>query len=183
MFAGHDEVAQYLIDHGADVNARSPNGSSVLMMAIYEGHEELARKLVGLGVDLSVKNDRGDGALQWAMKYNRASIARLVSERQQFAAPASQPREQPIEPVRAALPVAPVVQAPAPPTEIERLLGVRSLLAAKGMKNALKNVDRQIAALRARRAAGSRAAVLEITAARNAPRDQTVRLITDRAAK
>ncbi|MBI2960398.1 MAG: ankyrin repeat domain-containing protein, partial [Betaproteobacteria bacterium] len=46
VFAGYEEVAEYLIGRGADINARSTNGSSVLMMAAYEGREELARKLV-----------------------------------------------------------------------------------------------------------------------------------------
>ena len=46
VFAGHREVADYLMDQGADINALSTNGSSVLMMAIYEGREGLAQLLI-----------------------------------------------------------------------------------------------------------------------------------------
>ena len=38
-FAGHQEVVDLLLARGGDINARSPNGSSVLMMAVYDGHD------------------------------------------------------------------------------------------------------------------------------------------------
>ena len=63
VFAGHGGVAKLLLEHGADINARSTNGSSVLMMAVYEGHENLVRELLARGADNSVRNDRGDDAL------------------------------------------------------------------------------------------------------------------------
>jgi len=179
VFAGHDEVAQYLIGRGADINARSTNGSSVLMMAVYEGREELARKLVGFGADRSIKNDRGDGALEWAMKHRHLGIARLVSEPQQFAAAASLPKEHWGEPVRS-LPLA----AEATPGEIEQLLSVRAILAARGLTSSVDKLDRRIAALRAKPELDRRpAAIFEITATRSAPRQQTARLITERKAK
>jgi hypothetical protein len=188
VFAGQDEVARYLIGLGADINARSTNGSSVLMMAVYEGHEALARTLVELGADRSIKNDRGDGALEWAMKYKHLGIARLVSEPQQFAAAASLPKEHWGQPVRSLLSVQEPApgQAPAPaaPGELERLLSVRSLLAARGLTNAADKLDRQIAALRAKRELDSRpAAILEISASRSAPSEQKARLIIERGAK
>ena len=69
VFAGHDDVADYLMAQGADINAQSTNGSTVVMMAIYEGREELARKLIEKGADRALKNDWGDGALEWAMRF------------------------------------------------------------------------------------------------------------------
>jgi len=184
VFAGRDEVVQYLIEHGADINARSTNGSSVLMMAVYEGREELARKLVALGADRSIRNDRDDGALEWAMKHKHLRIARLVSEPQQFAAAASLPKEHWGEPVRS-LPQVQPEAPPVPPSEIEQLLSVRNTLASRGLQTAVDKLDRQIAALRAKRANPALdmppAAVLEISASRNAPRDQKARLITERA--
>ena len=180
VFAGRNEIVQYLIGRGADINARSTNGSSVLMMAVHEGREELARKLVGLGADRNIRNDRGDGALEWAMKYGQLQIARLVSEPQQFAAAASLPKEHWGEPVRSL----PVAQAPATPGEIEQLLGVRAVLAARGMIKAVDKLDRRIAALRAKPILDRRpAAIFEISARRNAPRQQTARLITEHRAK
>lgn len=181
VFAGHEEVVQYLIGRGADINARSTNGSSVLMMAAYEGREELARKLVELGADRSIKNDRNDGALEWAMKHKHLRIARLVSDPQQFATVADLPKEHWGEPVRSV----PVAQARAPdaPGEIEQLLSVRSILAARGLTNAVNKLDRQIAALRAKPYLDNRpATILEISASRSAPREQKARLITERRA-
>ncbi len=177
VFAGQDEVAQYLIDNGADINALSNNGSSVLMMAAYEGHEELARKLIALGADRSIKNDRGDGALEWAMRYKHMGIARLVSEPEQFAAAANLPKEHWGEPVRSQ----PIAQAAAAPDELEDMLNVRKILVEHDMPNAVKRLDRQIAALRAKREGATRpAAILEISASRKAPRKQHARLITKR---
>jgi len=51
VFAGHWEIANQLLLGGADINARSTNGSSVLMMAVYEGHEPLVRRLLARGAD------------------------------------------------------------------------------------------------------------------------------------
>jgi len=182
VFAGHAETAQYLIANGADIDARSTNGSSVLMMAVYEGREQLARKLIELGADRSIRNERGDGALEWAMKYKRLGIARLVSDPQQFAAAASLPKQHWAEPVRS-LPVAEAA-VPAVFAEIEHLLSVRAILAARGLGDSVDKVDRRIAALRAQRPVDDTpAAVLEISASRKAPGDQKARLITERKAK
>jgi hypothetical protein len=177
VFAGHEETARYLMDRGADINARSTNGSSVLMMAVYEGHEALARRLIERGADRGIRNERGDGALEWAMKYNRLGIARLVSEPTQFAAAASLPKERWGEPVRS-LPE-PRAKPPASSAEIEQLLRIRGILAARGLGRDLDEIDRKIAALRARPELDRRtAAVLEISANRRLPREQRARLIT-----
>ena len=182
VFAGQAEVAQFLLGGGADINARSTNGSSVLMMAVYEGHEQLARKLIELGADRGIRNDRGDGALEWAMKYKHLGIARLVSDPQQFAAAASLPKEHWGEPVRSVAAVEP--PAPAANTEIEQLLNLRNILAARGVQESVDKLDRRIAAMRAKAVLDQRpAAILEISASRSAPREQKARLITERATK
>lgn len=187
VFAGHGEVAALLIEHGADINARSTNGSSVLMMAVYEGHEQLVRQLLARGADRSVKNDRDDGALEWAFKFKRLAIARLVAAPEEFVAAANQPKAKwgdPVrsEPVAAATPVPPAPEpASAIADQIEQLMDTRKILAARGLTRAVSTLDRRIAALRAQRARADRnpapAAVLEISASRTAPGDQKTRLI------
>jgi len=187
VFAGHRELAALLLERGADLNARSTNGSSVLMMAVYEGHEQLARELIARGADRSVKNDRGDGALEWAFKFGRLGIARLVASPQEFAAAANLPRQQWGDPVRSQ-PLPAAALAPPPPeaegaaaSQIEELMAMRKLLAARGLAGAVGKLDRRIAALRAQRARAARdrspAAVLEISASRTSPGDQRTRLI------
>jgi hypothetical protein len=91
VFAGRKDVALFLIEHGADVNARSTNGSSPLMMAAREGQEELAQVLLGRGADPSIKNDWGDDALAWAIRNGHARIGKMVAPPEQFAAAARAP--------------------------------------------------------------------------------------------
>ena len=243
VFAGHRQVAARLLERGADLNARSTNGSSVLMMAVYEGHEELVRDLLARGADTTVQNDRGEGALDWSFKFRRLGIARLVADKQQFAAAASRPSASWGAPVRsvaapAAAPPATVDEAaarieelqgiravlaqrgmadavrkvdqriamlleaalPAPRaftaaggrgdapqlSELDDLLKTRDILAARGLEKSVQTLDRRIAALRARRARADMdvpaTALLEISASRAAPEDQTTRLVIDASA-
>jgi hypothetical protein len=187
VFAGHRDVAALLLERGADLNARIANGASVLMMAVYEGHEELVRDLIARGADRSVKNDRGDGALEWAFKFQRLAIARLVASPQAFVAAANLPKEQWGDPQRSQ-PLPAGALAPPPPEskdpaagQIEELVAMRKLLAARGLTGPVSKLDRRIAALRAQRARADRdrspAAVLEISASRTSPGDQRTRLI------
>jgi hypothetical protein len=239
VFAGHRDVMARLLERGADIDARSTNGSSVLMMAVYEGHEALARELLARGADRSVKNDRGDGALEWAFKFRRLGIARLVASRDQFAAAANRPAASWGAPVRSvAQPALPVttrdaatarveelekiravlaergmtesvkkmdrsiailresmLPAPRPAaaganrshvpqlSELDDLLRTRAILAERGLARSVQSLDRRIAALRAQRARADMdvpaGALLEITASRAAPEDQTTRLVID----
>ena len=182
VFAGHSQLAQYLLERGADINARSTNGSSVLMMAAYEGHEALAQQLIGLGADPGVKNENGDGALEWAMKHQHLRIARIVSDPRQFATAAGWPKAHWSDSIRSLPAVSP--QAALADKEIERLLSVRSLLASRGMSKAVDQLDRQIAALRAKPELDRRpAAILEISARRSRPGEQQARLITEHASR
>ena len=188
VFAGHWEVANLLLLNGADINARSTNGSSVLMMAAYEGHEAIVRRLLARGADPAVKNDRGEGALEWAFKFQHYGIARLVADPSEFALAANRPRSQwgpavHSQPAAAAPPAEP--EAPPPGGElagkIDELVRMRTTLASRGLKDAVKKLDVRIAALRAQRARLERdttpAAVLEISASRASPEDQKMRII------
>jgi ankyrin repeat protein len=169
VFANHPEVAALLVAKGADLNARSPNGSSVLMMSIYEGHEDMARWLLSRGADTNIRNENGDGALEWAMKFDHPKIARMVATPEAFQAAANRPKSD----------WGSARRSEAAPPDIAELLRIRELLAARNMD--LEKVDRRIATLRARyaRAAMKKQApppVLEITAERQAPARQVIRL-------
>jgi len=184
-FSGHGEVAALLLERGADINARSTNGSSALMMAVYEGKEQMVKLLIARGADRSVKNDRGEGALEWAFKFQRLGIARLVATPQEFVAAANLPKSQWGDALRsqpaAAAPPSAAAPADAIGGQIDELMNMRNILAARGMTGAVSKLDRRIAALRAQRARAERstpaAAVLEISASRASPGDQRTRLI------
>lgn len=173
VFAGHQEVAQYLIAQGADVNARSTNGSSVLMMAIYEGHEDMVRTLLEKGADRSIKNDWGDGGLEWAMRQDRLKIARMITSPEEFNIAVSEPKDKWGE-ARRSLAMSP---------ELEKLLRVREAIVERKLPT--KMIDDRIAAERARiikkefnrQALPPRAATLEITASRKNYNDQSARMV------
>lgn len=175
VFAGQEEIAALLLERGADLNARSPNGSSVLMIAVYEGREDMARRLLARGADVGVRNENGDGALEWAMKFNQPKIARLVAATPEaFRVAASKPKAD----------WAPQQKSEPLPKDIEDLLNVRSILAARRLS--LDKIDRDIAALRAKhaRAALKRdappPALLEISASRKAPEKQHARIVYEK---
>ena len=184
-FAGHEVVARYLVARGADINARSTNGSSVLMMAVYEGREPVVRQLLALGADRSAKNEYGEGALEWAFKHKHLTIARLVGDAQEFAAAANRPKAEWAEPLRSvAVAPAPVreVEMVAAPGEIEELLRIRAVLVSRDATMSVDRLDRKIAALRARRAKpdlDTPRTILEISASRAAPREQKFHLIVE----
>lgn len=171
VFAGNAEVASLLLENGADINARSPNGSSVLMMAVYEGREEMVRWALAHGADTSAKNENGDGALEWAMKFDQTKIARMVSTSEDFRAAASRPKAD----------WGQVRRSEAVPPDVADLLRIRELLVSRNL--AVDKVDRRIAALRAKYARESLKKqappprMLEITAERQAPERQEVRLV------
>lgn len=101
VFAGRKEVVRLLMARGADVNAKAPNKSTVLMMAAREGHEDLARELLAAGADPRPVNDWGDNALTWAMRQNNLMIAKLVAVAPtEFAEAVRAPREFFGKPVR-----------------------------------------------------------------------------------
>lgn len=175
VFAGHIEVADYLIAQGADIDAQSTNGSTVVMMAIYEGREDLARKLIEKGADRTPKNDWGDGALEWAMRFNHLNIARMITNPEEFNIAASQPKEKWGEPRRSMR----------TSKELESLLAMRETMIQRNLSTDV--IDKRIAAERVRivrnemdrQVLPSRAATLEITASRKAPAKQSANIVYD----
>ena len=191
-FSGKDDVVRYLVARGADLDARSPNGSTPLMMAVYEGKDSTVRQLVRLGADRKAVNDAGEGAMQWAFKHDKLAIARALESMEEFAAAASLPKSNWTPTVRslpvtataptpeavAAAPLAATVPVASPEVraQIAELTRIRNQLAARGLDQEVQKVDRRIAALRVRLAKPGgdlrRPATLEISAERRAPTRQ-----------
>jgi ankyrin repeat protein len=69
------EIAQMLIDHGADVNAHANDGFTPLINA---GTVELTRFLLKHGADPFAKTDEGKTALDWAKQMNRKDQATVL---------------------------------------------------------------------------------------------------------
>ena len=59
----HPEVARMLIEHGADVHARSKGGFTALMFAAQQGDQESAQVLLNAGADVNAATPDGDTPL------------------------------------------------------------------------------------------------------------------------
>jgi tetratricopeptide (TPR) repeat protein len=84
-FAGHATLVETLLKSGADVNARSTNGSTVIMMAAREGHAGIAGQLLAAGANPSLQNDFDDDAVTWAMRQGNFDIAKTFTSAENFA--------------------------------------------------------------------------------------------------
>src|SRR5262245_26395908 len=179
VFAGHEAIAQLLIERGANINARATNGSSVLMMAAREGRDGLVRTLLEHGADARVTNDAGDDALKWAMRYEHVRIAKMVANPEQFADAARAPRES----FGAAVRSAPV------PERIDTLFREVRVAEAEGrpaddLREAYAMALAELAKRRLTPAAENAArsnvpTALEISAKRDAPGQEKAMLIYD----
>lgn len=57
------EVGEFLIQKGADVNARNRDGGTPLHGAAFLGHADIAALLIQKGADVNAKNDKGESPL------------------------------------------------------------------------------------------------------------------------
>lgn len=72
-------VAAWLLSQGADINARSPNGSTPLMMAARYGAMDLPAVLLKAGADATLLNEIGLSAADFAAAAGRDDLhAKLV---------------------------------------------------------------------------------------------------------
>lgn len=62
----HPAMVAWLISQGADVNARTEDGSTAIALAAYNGDMELVRVLAERGADPAVRNQQGYNALEVA---------------------------------------------------------------------------------------------------------------------
>jgi ankyrin repeat protein len=72
--AGNLGIAQFLVVHGAKVNALSPSETTPLMMAVSSGNDLLIKYLLDNGADLSLRNHEGFSAIDVAELFNRSDI-------------------------------------------------------------------------------------------------------------
>ena len=75
---GHDEMVRYLLAEGANIDARSPNGTTALMMAVREEKFSTAELLIVRGANVNLRNEQGASALSWAERSGDMTlVARL----------------------------------------------------------------------------------------------------------
>lgn len=143
-FAGHAELVEHLLDAGADINARSSNGSTVVMMAAREGHAALAQRLLAAGANPALKNDFDDDAVAWAMRQGNYAIAKAFTGAENFAALARAAAAQPLPPPTRSIPA---------PDSVEEHLRMARLAEAQGRRGeALAAYRQALAELKIRQA-------------------------------
>jgi TonB family protein len=85
-YNGKSDIAEMLLDHGANINSQTKQGETVLMFAIFGKHPETAQMLINRGADLQKKTFRtqvydGSNALIMAAESGQAEIVRLLLEK------------------------------------------------------------------------------------------------------
>jgi uncharacterized protein len=80
---GHLQIAQFLLEKGAVVDAPSPNETTPLMMAIRAGNIQLVRLLLDRGADIRIRNQQGYSAIDVAELFNQEEIQKGLRARWQ----------------------------------------------------------------------------------------------------
>ena len=74
LSSGDRAAAIQLLNHGADVNARGPDGGTALMLAAYADDLELVKRLIAAGADAKAQNEYGASALSEAAYLGSAPV-------------------------------------------------------------------------------------------------------------
>jgi ankyrin repeat protein len=77
---GRLEVVRYLLDQGADVNAREQFGDTALTEAVFNGQLAAVKELLLRGAEVNAMGDGGT-ALDIALNRNQTAIADLLKHR------------------------------------------------------------------------------------------------------
>jgi len=75
------EIAELLISKGADVNAKTTDGDSVLHIAIINKRIEMIKLLLENGADINAKNHKNETPLDLAILYKYTDITELLVEK------------------------------------------------------------------------------------------------------
>lgn len=75
--AGHLEIIELLLKHGADVNATSSSGNTPLMYACAGGHVNAVKLLLSSGANVEDHNENGHTPLMEAASAGHVSVAEV----------------------------------------------------------------------------------------------------------
>jgi ankyrin repeat protein len=79
--AGDNEIVQMLMDKSANLDARSPNGTTPVMMAARGSHILTVKLLLDAGADATLKNQQGMTAIDFAKEAGDTQIVEGLTYR------------------------------------------------------------------------------------------------------
>ena len=71
---------ELLLERGADINMRSQDGRTALILAVRQGHSRIVERLLSLGADPKVIDGYGETPLGLAKKANDADLVRVLEQ-------------------------------------------------------------------------------------------------------
>ncbi|MQY50819.1 ankyrin repeat domain-containing protein [Rhodocyclus tenuis] len=77
-YNGHASIVDYLLKRGAEIDARTENGSTALMVAARNGHQAVVEVLLQHHANPNLVNENNDAALDWAERSGNTQIAALL---------------------------------------------------------------------------------------------------------
>jgi hypothetical protein len=80
VLAGHTEVSQLLVEHGANTNSRCADNHTPLHHASTRGHLGIAKSLLDHGADVNPKLKSGDTPLHFAASDGHLEVCRILLE-------------------------------------------------------------------------------------------------------
>jgi len=78
ILMGQLEIANKLIDNGANLDIKNDVGNTALMYACKHHYNVLVDKLILKGIDISLSNNDGDTAFNWACYSKNVEIVKLL---------------------------------------------------------------------------------------------------------
>jgi len=79
---GHTQVVEYLLDHGAAIDAKGVFGATALHWAAINGHRDVVELLVTRGASLEIRDARFNSTPEgWALEGGHIELAKLLERR------------------------------------------------------------------------------------------------------
>jgi hypothetical protein len=103
-FNNHKGIAEYLLAHKADVNAKSKNGSTPLHLAAAKGNKEIVELLLAHNAEIDAVDNEGWSPLHSATYWNQKEVADLLTAKGGKELPAPKPPPPPPAPAVKAAP-------------------------------------------------------------------------------
>ena len=81
-YNGHSEIVNVLLSKGAEMEARTENGHTSLILASLENHGEVVKLLLGSGANLEAQTNQGVTALICATQFGHVDVVQILIERE-----------------------------------------------------------------------------------------------------